>query len=190
MAINKAAFIRYQVLDNCFRNPAKKYFWEDLLEAARVDGAYTSLGNYPDESMMRLVSAAATALHTPADEVTRWFGRKSLPLLAERYPHFFSGHKSARTFLLTLNDVIHTEVRKIYPGSEVPVFEYDSSSPDVLLMGYRSRRKLCALAHGFTEAAAAHYGEDLFFEQLECMHRGDERCLFRIALKQVAPVIS
>jgi predicted DNA-binding transcriptional regulator YafY len=32
MAINKNAFIRYQVLDKCFRNPGRMYFWEDLLE--------------------------------------------------------------------------------------------------------------------------------------------------------------
>ena len=182
--------IIFNLLEEVVRKEYGDDVWEDLLETAQVDGAYTSLGNYPDESMMKLVAAAAKALNTPAAEVTRWFGRKSLPLLAERYPDFFSGHKSARTFLLTLNDVIHTEVRKIYPGSEVPVFEYDSSSPDVLFMGYRSRRKLCALAHGFTEAAAAHFGEDLIFEQTECMHRGDKRCLFRIALKHSAAAMS
>ena len=31
MAINKNAFIRYQVLDRCFRNSGRQYFWEDLL---------------------------------------------------------------------------------------------------------------------------------------------------------------
>jgi predicted DNA-binding transcriptional regulator YafY len=32
MAINKNALIRYQVLDRCFRNPGRKYFWQDLLQ--------------------------------------------------------------------------------------------------------------------------------------------------------------
>ena len=32
MAINKNALIRYQVLDRCFRNAGRMYFWEDLLE--------------------------------------------------------------------------------------------------------------------------------------------------------------
>lgn len=32
MSINKNAFIRYQVLDRCFRNMGRMYFWEDLLE--------------------------------------------------------------------------------------------------------------------------------------------------------------
>lgn len=33
MPINKHALIRYQVLDRCFANRGKRYFWEDLLEA-------------------------------------------------------------------------------------------------------------------------------------------------------------
>lgn len=182
--------IIFNLLEEVVRKDYGDEAWEGLLEAAEIDGAFTSIGNYPDEHMMKLVAAAATALKLTPNEITRWFGRKSLPLLAERYPQFFAGHHSARTFLLTLNDVIHTEVRKIYPGSEVPEFDYDASSPDVLLMGYRSRRRLCALAHGFTEAAADHYEEELVFEQPQCMHRGDEKCVFRIVLKPRGAVIS
>ena len=33
MATNKHAVIRYQALDKCFRNPGKKYYIEDLIEA-------------------------------------------------------------------------------------------------------------------------------------------------------------
>ena len=32
MSVNKNAIIRYQTLDRCFRNPGRRYFWEDLLE--------------------------------------------------------------------------------------------------------------------------------------------------------------
>lgn len=33
MPINKNAYVRYQVLDRCFSNFGRKYYWEDLLEA-------------------------------------------------------------------------------------------------------------------------------------------------------------
>jgi predicted DNA-binding transcriptional regulator YafY len=36
MAINKNAYIRYQVLDRCFRNPGRMYFLEDLIEECTV----------------------------------------------------------------------------------------------------------------------------------------------------------
>ncbi|EON77699.1 putative transcriptional regulator [Lunatimonas lonarensis] len=32
MSTNKNAFIRYKVLDNCFRNPGRRYFIEDLID--------------------------------------------------------------------------------------------------------------------------------------------------------------
>ena len=32
MATNKNQFIRYKVLDNCFRNTGKRYFIEDLMK--------------------------------------------------------------------------------------------------------------------------------------------------------------
>lgn len=47
MSVNKNALIRYQVLDRCFRNAGRMYFWEDLLEEcnnALVDFAPNSQG--------------------------------------------------------------------------------------------------------------------------------------------------
>jgi hypothetical protein len=150
--------------------------WDQLLEAAQVDGAYTSLGNYPDEELYRLVGAASEALQIPADAVVRWFGVQALPLLVQKYPAFFAPHRSTRAFVLTLNAIIHPEVRKLYPGSEPPNFDFDTTSPDVLVMYYRSQRKLCALAEGFVEGASTHFGEQVKMAHPQCMHRGDEVC--------------
>ena len=156
--------------------------WDDLLDAAGLDGAYTSLGSYPDDELFRLVAAAAEKLEVPPDVVVRTLGEAAIPLLADRYPAFFAGHTSTKSFLLTLNDIIHPEVRKLYPGADVPEFEYDTSSPDVLVMTYRSRRRLCAFAEGLVEGAARQFGESVVFEQPRCMLRGDAACTFRIAL--------
>lgn len=150
--------------------------WDALLEAAGLDGAYTSLGSYSDDDLTGLVGAASLALAVPADDVVRWFGRNALPLLAGSYPQFFEPHTSTRPFLLTLNEIIHPEVRKLYPGADVPVFDYDSSSPDVLVLGYASPRKMCAFAEGLIEGAAAHFGEQVTIHQPRCMNRGHETC--------------
>jgi hypothetical protein len=104
-----------------------------------------------------------------------------MPLLALRYPTFFDAHESTRPFLLSLNSIIHPEVRKLYPGANVPIFDFADAPDGNLLMGYSSARKLCALAHGFVEGAAEHYSETLTFQHLRCMHDGDPKCLFRIA---------
>lgn len=153
--------------------------WDALLDTAELDGAYTSLGSYPDEELFALVGAAAARLDVDADAVVRFLGQEAIPLLAERYPVFFEPHATTHSFLLTLNDIIHPEVRRLYPGADVPTFGFDEVSDDVLVVTYQSPRKLCALAEGFILGAAAHYGETVQVDQTACMHRGSEKCLLR-----------
>ncbi len=154
--------------------------WDVLLDRSSAGGAYTSLGSYADDELMKLVGAVSEALELPPDTVVRWFGERALPLLAERYPAFFSPHTSTRPFLLTLNDIIHPEVRKLYPGADVPVFGFDLGPNGTLVMTYRSERKLCSLAEGFLAGAAQHYGERVVCVQPRCMKRGDESCVLEI----------
>ena len=155
--------------------------WEALLETTGLDGVYTSLGSYPDEDFFALALAASEVLGTPLDDVVRWFGRGAMPLFEQRYPHLFTEHSQTRSFVLTLNDIIHPEVRKLYPGAIVPEFAFDASDPDGLVMDYYSPRKLCAFAEGLLLGAADHYGQTVQIQQPQCMHRGDPRCRLEIA---------
>jgi hypothetical protein len=151
--------------------------WEDMLERAGVDGVYTAVGSYSDSQFISLLQAMPREQGESPGQLLRWFGVKAIPLLAGRYPVFFEGHTTTRSFLLTLNDIIHPEVRKLYPDADVPVFDFDTpSTPGTLVVGYRSARKLCALAEGFIHGAADHFGERVSIEQPRCMHEGDERC--------------
>lgn len=155
--------------------------WDDLVDASGVEGVYTSLGSYPDDDLHRLVTAATNALDVPAADVLRSIGIGAMPLLAARYPGFFAPHVSTRPFVLTLNDIIHPEVRKLYPGADVPEFDFDESDPDVLVVTYRSSRKLCALAEGFLAGAATHYGQTVHLQHDQCMHEGHDSCVIRCA---------
>ena len=155
--------------------------WESLLDTAEVSGAYTAVGSYPHEELLALVGAASAATGRPADDLVRWFGREALPLLYERYPGFFDSHNDTRSFLLTLNDVIHPEVRKLFPGAYAPSFEVDASDPEVVSLGYESHRGLCDFAEGLIEGSAAHYGETVVITQPTCAKRGDEGCVLRAA---------
>ncbi len=157
--------------------------WDALLARAGLEGAYTSLGSYPDNDLEKLVTAASRVLDQPGEKIVRWFGRHALPVLAQRFPEFFAPHGSTRSFLLTLNDVIHPEVRKLYPGAEVPHFDFDARQPDRLVMSYHSTRRLCAFGEGLIEGAAAHYHEEVLIEQSECVLRGDQRCVLDIRLE-------
>jgi Haem-NO-binding len=172
--------IVFNLLEQLIARDHGEETWDALLDATELTGAYTSLGSYPDEDLMKIVGAAAAELHVSPDDVLRWFGRNALPLFAGRYPQLFEPHDSTRSFVLTLNEIIHPEVRKLYPGADVPVFDFDSRD-GLLVMGYRSPRKLCAFAEGLLRGAADHYMERLTIEQPECMKRGNDRCVLEIS---------
>lgn len=109
--------------------------WDDLLEAAGVDGAYTSLGSYPDDRFDAIVAAGAARIGLPPGDVLRWAARGALPLTAQAYPLVFSPHTATRPFLLTLNEIIHPEVLKLYPGAYTPSFSYGEDEEGTLVPG-------------------------------------------------------
>ena len=135
--------------------------WEDLIEASGVSGAYTSLGNYSDDEIERLVAAASAKLGMEPNAVLEWFGRAAMPLLKERYAVLFEGHASSRTFILSVNSIIHPEVRKIYAGAACPFFHMAEEPGGGIAMRYSSSRRMFALAVGFVRGAADLWGDDL-----------------------------
>lgn len=172
--------IVFNLLEEVVTDAHGEHVWDLLIERAGVDGAYTSLGSYADEELYRLVAAASAELGLPGDDVVRWFGRQTMPLFAKRYAPLFEGHRCSRTFVLGLNDIIHPEVRKLYPGAGTPEFRFDTSSPETLVMEYQSERQLCAFAEGLLHGAADHFGERLRIDRPACRKRGDDRCLLAV----------
>ena len=149
--------------------------WDAMLLATGNDGVYTSLGSYPDAQLAALVEAASGMTGTPVRTLLHWFGVQALPRLADRYPAFFEDAPDARSLILSVNTIIHPEVRKLYSGASCPHFHF-TETPVSLTLGYNSPRKMCDLAHGFVEGVAAHYGEEVRFHQPSCMHDGAPNC--------------
>ena len=170
----------FNLLEEVVRRHYSEDVWDDLLDEAGVDGAYTSLGSYADADIEALVAAAAAKLGLTRADVLRWFGQTAMPVLAELYPVFFEPHHSSRSFVLSVNSIIHAEVRKLYSGADCPHFNFRDDAEGALLMDYRSSRRMCALAQGFVEGAGAHYGETLDFHHDNCVEHGDPHCVFRI----------
>lgn len=161
--------------------------WDALLDDADLGGAYTSLGNYDDEELVALLTAATDRWDQPLDDVLRWFGRTAMPILASDYPTFFEGHETLASFLATINDVVHAEVTKLYPDAVVPVFGFEEGSAGEVRLVYTSARHLCPLAEGFIAGAADRFGETVTIEQPECMLRGDDRCVIECRVAEPTP---
>ena len=133
--------------------------WDDLIDDAGVTGAYSSLGNYDDSEIEALVAAAAAKTGQTRAQVLHWFGVRAMPLLRELYPSLFDPHGSSHDFVLSVNEMIHPEVRKLYPDAQCPFFHMRRSGEDVVTMKYESQREMIDLAHGFLDGAAEIYGD-------------------------------
>ena len=115
----------FNLLEEVVSEEAGEAAWDQAIAESGVDGAYTSLGTYPHTELEALVGSLSAQLGVQPDEAVEWFGRHALPKLAVAYPELFEAHDSTLSFLRTLNDIIHPEVRKLYPA---PTFRFSTTA--------------------------------------------------------------
>jgi hypothetical protein len=120
-------------------------------------GAYTSVGTYPHAEMIALVSALSVETQTPIPDLVRAFGKHLFGHFAAAYPRFFQHSNDSFQFLSGIENIIHAEVRKLYPDAELPTFEVESA-PGRLTLTYFSDHPFADLAHGLIEGCLAHFG--------------------------------
>jgi len=157
--------------------------WDSILSSTELSGEYISSETYPDEELMTLVNAAHEKTGIDTKDLVRAFGRYMLPIFRDTNPQFFEGHKNLKSFLLSVDRIIHVEVRKLHPDASLPEFDYQEESDSQLTMYYTSSRKLCHLAEGLIAASAEHFNTDYELQHNECMHDGADRCTLKIQFK-------
>lgn len=131
-----------------------------VIARAGVSGAYTSVGTYPYSDMVALVGALAKETETPAESLVRTFGKYLFGRFVRAYPRFFDGVPDSVTFLAGIEDIIHAEVRKLYPDADLPSFDVRRSQ-DGLEMTYFSSHPLPDLALGLIDGCLAHFDDGM-----------------------------
>lgn len=177
--------ILFSLAEEVVRDRHGEDAWDAVLDGAGLDGSWTSLGDYPDEHLSRVVSSAAVLLGVDDRTALRTIAEGAMPLLAGRFPHFFTPHTDALEFVRTVNGIIHPEVLKLYPGATTPQFGFLESPERTLTMAYCSPRRLCALAEGFLRGAARHYGQTVDVTQPSCMLDGADQCVLHCEFSPV-----
>ncbi len=156
--------------------------FEDILSLCPLETKepFVGPGTYPDTDLFTIATQAAAKLGIPLSDALRAFGKYCFPKLAEKFPVFLEGQTSSKEFLTSVHDVIHVEVRKLFPKAITPQFSYVDTGPDELIIHYASSRKLCHLMEGMLESVGAHFNETVHHEQNKCLHNGDEHCEFAL----------
>lgn len=131
-------------------------------------GIYTAVGDYPASELIGLVDVLASETGHARTGLLEHFGRHMFAHFTAHYGRFFAGAGTCFDFLGRIESYIHVEVRKLYPGAELPAFTYPLREPGRLIMEYHSPRGMADFAHGLIGAAIAHFGEPigLIYEDL------------------------
>ena len=159
--------------------------WDALIEVTQPasGGIYTSVETYPDEELLAYVAALSERLNVPAGDLVFAFGKFLLKQFAASHPEVFEGH-TAKSFLKSVDQQIHVEVRKLHPGVVLPEFKYEDKGDDELLMRYFSPRKLCRLAEGLIAGTSEHFEVPISVEHSVCMQLGADYCDLQLRFGQ------
>ena len=171
--------IIFNQLENMVTDTLGLEAWDALLsqtELKTANGLFIGPNTYPDSDLFALVDTASRITGTPAPDLVRAFGRYLFPKLASGYPMFLREGMTAKSFLLSVDRVIHVEVRKLDASTGLPTILYEDPAPDQLVLLYRSPRGMCAFAEGLIDGVAAHFGETIVTHQSECIHHGAPQC--------------
>lgn len=151
--------------------------WDQLIQQTDpASGAvYTSAEVYPDGELIAYVTALSGITGVPAADLIRTFGTYTMHKFYALHPEFMTEH-TAKSFLESVHDVVHVEVKKLHPDTLLPEFQYESTGDDQLTMFYSSPRKLCHLAEGLIIGTADIFSEKIELAHSQCMHDGAEQC--------------
>lgn len=140
--------------------------FEDILDDTELETAepFVGPGTYPASDLMALVGTTIAKLDISLDAALTAFGSYSFPKLAAGVPQLMVGLDTAQAFFVSLESVIHTEVRKLDPEANPARFTVEETSDSTLLLHYESPMGLFALVGGFIDGVAAWYSESVEHE--------------------------
>ena len=157
--------------------------WNTIVTSAGVGGWYLSIKTYPDTELSKLVEATATLQGRPVADLLEDFGEALVPTLMSLYGAFVSPSWRTLDLLVHVEEVVHKPVSRSDPGAAPPRLIARRVSDDQVHIEYSSSRRLCSVAIGICRGVAAHYREQVSFEEPHCMHRGAVACLLVVQLQ-------
>jgi hypothetical protein len=124
-------------------------FLDELIEDSSIEngGVFTQVADYPFSEMQKLVVTLSQKSGVPINDLLEVFGHYLFSKLAKLYPHTLD-ETNALDFISTVESHVHKDVRKLYPGVDLPSFELKEKGEKYIVIIYHSPKGLEALAKG------------------------------------------
>ncbi len=148
-------------------------------------GVYTRVGTYDFSEMQQMVGELSRLSNMPANDLLHAFGKHLFGIFQKSYPLFFQSVSHSFELLEQVHDVIHVEVKKLYPDAMLPSFKYGHPDAQTLVMEYASIRRLSPFAMGLIQGCVEHFDEDIDIrmEEMPDGAAGEEQARFILTRK-------
>ena len=146
-------------------------------------GVYTSVGTYDFFEMQSLIVNLSKETGIPVDDLIYAYGRYFFSVLTRNHRDIFGLYASPIEMLASIENHIHVQVRKIYPGAELPTFKIIVQQEDYLEMVYYSERSMYMFAKALMEKTFEHYDSGYRIE-LEKIEPDGSKVRFKIFTQQ------
>ncbi len=144
---------------------------------------FTSVGSYDHRDLISMVNELSKLSSTPSGQLVHTFGKHMFGKFLANHPAAFERVSSTFELLLSVEEVIHVEVKKLNPEAELPSFSFPEVNEGEMQVVYKSTRPFADLAHGLIEASVEHFGEDIAIARKDLEGEPGTHALFTLSLR-------
>lgn len=145
-------------------------------------GIYTTVGTYDFVEMLILISNLSEKVKIPIQDLIYEYGLYFFNILTNNHSDIFEIYKTPMDLLESVENHIHVEVRKLYPGAELPTFKIVRQKDNEMEMIYYSERSLYMFAKALIEKTFEHYNKNSIITYEVLKNDGSE---VRFLIKQI-----
>jgi len=175
----------FNLLEDYVNGRADGDAWERIIDRCSLETdaplEIVSPGTYASRDFMEMVSQSAAYLDMDSEELLKKLGCFSVPVLARRYPTFFSHFKHPKNFLKTIGMIHQTEIKKLYKDAKTPHFSYNEVDERHIILRYASGRHLEHMVEGLLQGLGDYYHIPLTIENTKYIRQtGIPACEFTV----------
>ncbi len=140
---------------------------DKIIEEANLEngGSFTQAGNYPFEELVKLLVALSKESNIEIPKLLEIFGEHMFTKLISLNPQLKYNFKSCLDLISNVDNIIHPEVQKLYPGADLPAFNLIEKFDNKIVIDYISSKHLEPFAIGLMRGSAKSFGEKINIKQ-------------------------
>ena len=155
---------------------------DDMIENSELstNGVFTQAGNYPFEDMFNMVQTLSQSTGIPISDLIHAYGEHLFSILITIYPKPITVYDNTFDFIKHVEEVVHPEVKKLYPDSDLPTFELVEDGNTLMKIKYISSKPLMDFAKGLMHGCAKHYSENISISYESLPFNGKHEAIFTL----------